>query len=86
MPGHKKVIDLVRAVKHNTKGGKCFSQILGRFGFTSTGWSSWVGSQLNVESTSNGNPASVGKWSNNESGGGSHVLVSVLESRLDLLN
>jgi len=83
---HEVEIDLVRAVEHNTVSGNSFGQILSRLSLTSTGGAGWVSTELNVECTSNRDPALVSQRGNNETGSRTHVLATVVQAGLDLLD
>jgi hypothetical protein len=83
---HQNEIDLIRAIEHNAKNGNGFGQILGRLSLTGTSRAGGVSTELNVKGTSNGNPASVGQGGDNKTGSGTHVLTTVVQSGLNLLD
>jgi hypothetical protein len=82
---HHEVNNLIGAVVHDTVNGNGLSKILGGLGLASTSRSSRVCSQLDMESTGNGNPTLICQGCDNESGCGTHVLIGVHEGSLDLL-
>jgi hypothetical protein len=75
---HHLVVNLIRAVEHDTEDADCFSEILSRLSFSGTSWTGRVSAKLDVEGTSDGDPASVSERRDDETGSGSHVLVAVL--------
>lgn len=83
---HHLVINLIGTVVDDTKDGNSFSQILGRLSLTGSGRARWVCTELDMKGTSNGNPALVSQGGNDETGTGTHVLVTVIKHGLNLAN
>ena len=68
------------------KHAQSLSQILCTLSLACASRSSWIGSQLNMQSSSDSDPAPVSERCNNQPRCRSHILIPILESCIDLLH
>lgn len=75
---------MVTAVEHDAVSGQRFGKVFARLRFACARWTCRVGTQLDVQRTRYGDPASVRQGSYHQPGCGSQVLIPVAELRLHL--
>ena len=83
---HHLVVDLIRAIVDNAKDSDGLGQILGRLCLACSGRAGWVSAELDVQGTRDGDPALIRERRDDETGSGSHVLVTIEEHGLNLAN
>ena len=81
---HHLVVDLVRAVVDNAKDSDRLGQVLGGLRLACTGRAGWVSAELDVQGSSDSDPALIRERRDNETGSGTHVLVTIEKHGLNL--